>query len=331
MAASGKCKYFNATLQTSEGQKNAVCFSPEKRPAFARHEDEKSPVKITRIRLSSKFNNDVIIDQTSKITPVTENVGFQYVDTTPSLVNSLLSLNQISSDQLVTIKAKVIKVFGSKKIQTKNNPSSALTKQEMVIGDPTACVKLILWEESVDVLKEGVTYLLRNLRLRRETGGSIYLNTPKSGQFSSAEVNSFSDSVVEDMQMFSTTEMSASIIGVESISNYQPCMKCGRKTAQLQGTALKCQNCNMVQKAVASKKQWFIRCLFAQSGKDGETISLAIFHENMKCLVDMMTPPLSLSSVTTDELTIELLSMPEMKITYDSISKKLISVSQIDI
>ena len=87
----------------------------------------------------------------------------------------------------------------------------------------------------------------------------------------------------------------------------------------------------MVQKAAASKKQWFVRCLFAKSENDEETISLAIFNENVKSLANMLTPPLHLPTVTTDQLTIQLLALPEMIVTYDAITKKLISASQVDI
>lgn len=74
----GKCKYFFATLQTSEGEKNAVCFSPEKRTVFVKHEAKRSPVKISRFRINSKYGKeDVIIEQLSKVIPVSEEVGFQ--------------------------------------------------------------------------------------------------------------------------------------------------------------------------------------------------------------------------------------------------------------
>lgn len=53
--------------------------------------------------------------------------------------------------------------------------------------------------------------------------------------------------VVEDMQRFSTSEGIASIVGVESVSCYQSCFKCRKKTAKLHAITLKCESCNMVQ------------------------------------------------------------------------------------
>lgn len=54
----------------------------------------------------------------------------------------------------------------------------------------------------MDVLGEGVTYLLQNIRLGRETYGTVHLKNPKSEQFSFEESENFSEAVVEEMQKF---------------------------------------------------------------------------------------------------------------------------------
>ncbi len=81
----------------------------------------------------------------------------------PLSVTSLASLNQVSAEQLVTVKAKVAKVSGSKKISSQRGSSGHLTKQEIVIVDSTASMKVILWEQFVDCLEVDQTYLLKNL------------------------------------------------------------------------------------------------------------------------------------------------------------------------
>ena len=50
----------------------------------------------------------------------------------------------------------------------------------------------------------------------------MYLNTPKSNEFSFKE---FAETVVADVQLLSSVEVCASMIGVESISTYQACLK----------------------------------------------------------------------------------------------------------
>ena len=119
VAASGKCKYFNMTLQTSGGCKTAVCFSPEKRPILEKRHGDKSPIKISKIRFNSSYGKEsVLIDRTSKITPIANDVGFHPTEISPSSVTSLLSLSQVSTEQLVTVKAKVAKISGHKKYST---------------------------------------------------------------------------------------------------------------------------------------------------------------------------------------------------------------------
>ena len=108
-------------------------------------------------------------------------------------------------------------------------------KQELVLVDPTASVEVILLEQFVDCLKEGQTYVLENLRLKCENNGSMYLNTLKSNEFSFEECQEFAEIVVADVQLVSCVEVCASIIGVESISTHQACLKCGKKAVVARG------------------------------------------------------------------------------------------------
>ena len=164
VSASGNCKYFNMTLQMSDSSVNAVCFSPEKRSVLQKFQTEKSPVKITKFRTSSKYEKeDVVIDKGTKVTPVNESIGFEHIDLSPSSITSQASLNQVSAEQLVTVKAKVVKVSGSKKISSQRSSSGHLKKQEIVIVDPTASMKVILWEQFIDCLEVEQTYMLKNL------------------------------------------------------------------------------------------------------------------------------------------------------------------------
>ena len=79
-----------------------------------------------------------------------------------------------------------------------------------------------------------------------------------------------------------------------------------------------------------------MRCLFSNLNIEDEIISLANFNENIQHLVDIIpqataTQTISLTDVSPDDLCEALLSMPDVKITYDSVAKKLISVAKIDI
>ena len=92
---------------------------PRKTDKFGKEPSRQESIKISNFKFSSNYSKDnVVIDRSSKITPAGDDVGFQHVEMAPPSVTSLLSLNQVSSEQLVTLKAKVAKVSGSKKITT---------------------------------------------------------------------------------------------------------------------------------------------------------------------------------------------------------------------
>ena len=76
-----------------------------------------------------------------------------------------------------------------------------------------------------------------------------------NNEFSAEECEAFEKTVVEDVQLFSTVEISASIIGVQSISNFQPCLKCRKKTVPKHGSkTLHCESCHMIQKVTPQSK-----------------------------------------------------------------------------
>ncbi|XP_028404097.1 uncharacterized protein LOC114526773 [Dendronephthya gigantea] len=331
VSASGTCKYFNMTLQTSDGSMNAVCFSPEKRSVLQKFQTEKSPVKITTFRTSSKYGKeDVVIDKATKITPVEKNIGFEHRDLAPSFVTSLASLNQVSAEQLVTVKAKVAKVSGSKKISSQRISSGHLKKQEIVIADPTTSMKLILWEQFIDCLEADQTYMLKNLRLK-QNGTTKYLNTPKSDTFSFEKVEEFTEPVIEDVQTLSTIDVCVSLLGVESISAYHACRKCGKKTSSKNEGVLQCETCRMVKKSGSASKLWFLRLLFKNVKKPSDTISLSIFNDNLTRIVDYLPEEVDLTTISPEQLSIALLSMPQVQITYDIVTRKVIDVKEINI
>ena len=112
-----------------------------------------------KFRASSKYGKeDVVIDKATKVTPVNESIGFEHIDLTPSSVTSLASFSQVSAEQLVTVKAEVAKLSGSERISSQRSSSGHLKKQEIVIVDPTASMKVILWEPFVDCFEADQIY-----------------------------------------------------------------------------------------------------------------------------------------------------------------------------
>ena len=84
---------------------------------------------------------------------------------------SISSLNDLAGEQLVTIKAEVAQISGVKRIETQDQ--GRLNRQEVILRDVTGSIKAILWESSVDTLKENTTYTLKNLKNKNIQGRKI--------------------------------------------------------------------------------------------------------------------------------------------------------------
>lgn len=165
------------TLQTATKSQRAVCFSPEKRPLLHTLQQTKSPVKITNFRTSDNYSKDIVIDKKTVISPIPKDDSFTYKEANQESVLSIASLQEAASEQLVSVKAKVINIQ-SPKVQ----PTSSfgpLKKQECTIVDSSKSIQLILWQQNVEMLQLNNTYLFKGLRLKEGPSGNKYLNTPR--------------------------------------------------------------------------------------------------------------------------------------------------------
>jgi Zn finger protein HypA/HybF involved in hydrogenase expression len=77
--------------------------------------------------------------------------------------------------------------------------------------------------------------------------------------FSFEEVEEFTEPVVEDVQILSTLYVCVSLLGVESISAYCACRKCGKKTSSKNNSVLQCETCHMVQKSGSGFRDFSLR------------------------------------------------------------------------
>ena len=93
-------------------------------------------------------------------------------------ITSLDLIKNAISEQFVTVNAKVHTLGDVKKITTKLNKT--LDKQEGILLDPSGQMKILLWEDQVNSIKTGQTYIFKNLRVKDNQYKESYLNPPKS-------------------------------------------------------------------------------------------------------------------------------------------------------
>ena len=113
---------------------------------------------------------------------------------TDGLLENISSLQKVAAEQVVSIKAEVVQISGSKFIHTQRYGS--LKKQEVIIRDNTSCTKVVLWEEYVDCLEINKTYLLCNLRVKGNKSEK-YLNNAKTEKFTFKETEPFTQPLVQ--------------------------------------------------------------------------------------------------------------------------------------
>ncbi len=98
----------------------------------------------------------------TKITTLSKedvNVNYSIIGSENIPTTTISALKKIGKDQLVNLKAEVTGISGTKNTQFQGK----LTKQEVTIRHTTSYIRLVLWEQYVDTLKAGTTYMFKIL------------------------------------------------------------------------------------------------------------------------------------------------------------------------
>lgn len=183
-----KGKFFDFQLQLKNKTIRAVCFSAKKKKHhFESFSKSKTPVKMKKFRLETKGNSeDLLMDETVSIEEFPE-IDFASREIPANLTISMLKSN-ICVGQLLTIKAKLVSLTPVKEIK------SHLKLVEGLLIDPTDCIKVTIWQEHIDDVQQGNTYIFKNLRLKKNSlTGEIYVNTAKADQTTITIANQFNN------------------------------------------------------------------------------------------------------------------------------------------
>ena len=285
-------------------------------------QNQKSPVKIKRYSLSTKYGReDVVINKNTTITTTTADFKYQ----TQEDVTSIHSLANVAPEQLVKVKGYLAYLGGTKKILVQG---SELKKQEGYIADPSGYIKIILWANHTDKLNQGSTYFFNKLRLKKNAD-QRYLNTPKQeSECTIEEAEPFKDSLPTVDEVSTSKEITARILGISSINKYSSCCHCMKKVT-IKGKVAFCNNCKMSQKSNTCKIQWSLR-LYVENQEQGKTkVNLSVYGQQI------VSKLFALSGLheeaTEDEVLEKLLDIDIAKLSYDTQSYKLIDIDPIKI
>eukprot|EP00794_Sanderia_malayensis_P002190 gene2190-2493_t len=283
-------KYFDFQFQTDSNVIRGVCFSPGKKRSFEEAALKKSPVKLKKFIEDKKAEStDILMNDKVVIEELTESdIDFQHRQLVPKELN-IGKLTEIALEQIITLKAKAFNVQKPVHIQTQRGTS--LTKQEALLIDPHGTVKIILWEDDIDTIEDGGTYMFKNLRVKKnKLTGEIYVNPAKAfSKISRAE--EFPPDTLKPPQSLpselTTLSVNGEIVGVQKCSLNFCCLKCNKPLQQCKQKLLTCSHCNLKQKAAKCKKSWYVNALF----NDGEkNLTLNFYHEMVMKVLQMIVP-----------------------------------------
>lgn len=331
MIASGSKKYmyFNCHIHTKSQKKRAVFFSPEKKILMARFQEQKSPVKISKFKINfSSPTQDIIINQDTEITQTELNgeSAFIPVSVPTASITTLESLANAVPEQLITIKAKVFTLGLVKKIITRNKQE--LNKRDGILVDPTGQINIVLWQEQVNSIEEGQTYVFKHIKVKDNQYGERYVKPPKNSSTYSATVSRQHEEPLPDVNVLPDTIMQtdAIICGVKYVTIFNACFACNARIIEKNGQA-SCTKCRMSVKLQLCKSQCFMKVSF-MTIPERKIIQLSVFSNEASSLAWLIN--LNIDYCTIEQLKKQLIHDPNdtLVVSYDSATNKLVGATQ---
>lgn len=318
---SGRTSYFNYVLQKDSTIQKGVSFNIERREALETLSKQKSPVKISKYKISDKYDRqDIIIHKHTTITPTT--ATFAYQDQKDVL--SISSLGRVASEQLITIKGFLAHLSGTKKVTING---SEVKKQEGYITDPSGFIKVIFWGGHTDNQQQGSTYIFKKIRIRKNQG-QTYLNTPKQENECTIEpTQPFEETLCQVDVPTTTNDITASIIGVESVSQNFTCGKCSKRV-NIKGKLAICGSCKMTQKKDRCELVWSFK-LYVEDKRENKKIHLYAYNQSVVHKIFHIGQLDDSSS--EDDILCALLELDCVNISYDTQTSNIIDIEPFNI
>ena len=248
-----KAPFFDFIFQTSdEEKKRGICYEPGKRPTLHQAYSQKSPVKISKLKRlpSSSFSSnteDFKITKKSKIMPTTTDFSYN-----PEIASSLVTVKQALSADLyksVDVVAKVMSKQQEKQLIISNGKQ--LMKVDCMIADTTDTIKLVLWEDLIDKVDCGKSYLFQAVKIR-VFDDAKYLSTNESTIITAyadiKDVNLTSQDIKDNI-------IEGQCIGV-NLKKTTSCIVCNNTLViEADKETVKCRSCNTTMLSEACNKK----------------------------------------------------------------------------
>lgn len=180
-------KYYDMTLQLTDGNRRAVCFnhSEEPRHQLEEYALKKSPVKINNLKrtLNKRFNTtEYHVTKYTKFEP-TDIDSFGYIEQVGTPDSPVVKISDILNlDKRETVSIIVFCELQGRPIVTTSSKynSDPVHKREVKVNDDSGTIKLSIWDElAVTIGNSNRVFKFTNLSATCPARNVVVLNTTK--------------------------------------------------------------------------------------------------------------------------------------------------------
>ncbi|XP_078368422.1 uncharacterized protein LOC144652265 isoform X7 [Oculina patagonica] len=235
--------YFDFNVQMSPTKVvRGICYSPEKRLKLKELQEKKVAVTIDSVQPSlakrRATEDEYTIKKKSKITPSVVNYDFNEAFSKTSF--TLDQIAEISDYQTISVNAKIISKTDESAINVRGKN---LNKVDYVIADPFASIKLVVWEEIIDI-DINKTYSFTSVSVR-SFNDVKYLTTTKYTTVK--QIDNFTQTADATPTIQNYGKIIQGKVVAVNIVHFKTCIFCNMKIqiSDNDSTATKCSNCKM--------------------------------------------------------------------------------------
>ena len=302
-----KSSYFDGMLADDTSKIRFVGFEPLQQKKLVNFLERNVPVQIDNCEIKTARQGEgyeVMLKSSSIIKESPKKLVVSTLRQTTTEEVMTISLEEISTlddYQKVNVSIKVISVNAPDTI-------SDLSHQDVFVADQTGSVRVCLWNNYINSLKQGESYNLTSFSVR-EFRSKKYLNMPRSGAEIAAinDLGSISEAPPEEEQK--TTIENVQVVGVPTLDMYKACLQCKARVEPLTPPFGKCskRDCDMIQRYDLCTDQATARLLLMYTSGDRQQryITCHVFGQLINKLAS-----LSLENEISSKA---LLSLPQLK------------------
>lgn len=276
-----KATYFEGKLVDDHRQVRVVGFNPTQRTTLADFQAKSVPINVADCQIKqARHSSDLEIVMHSRTTiqasPKKISTNISAATSSAITLDQMQSLNDYDK---LSFEAKVLSVDQPAKV------AKGLTKQDIVLADKHASVKLTLWQDKVNTVDLDESYRFTNVVVRSYQN-TKYLSMPKEGA-SIEQISDIGDVAEDDTTSLDVTIEGAKVIGVASLEDQHACLACKSKVNPVDDTIGACTKCDMHQLLDKCTKQLKTK-LYIASGD--QYFTLHAFGTTVSDIADESAP-----------------------------------------